>query len=567
MKCTEEVIIVLVTVAAMLSQSSTGSRQSGEVKPKNILKMSCNSSSTCPTWFICTSKNSCECGNRHHGMIACDNQKLTSKVLDCHCVTFKKSTGSTFAGKCFYNCENHHSKKKNDLVYNTLPEKPDNLLNYSICSYFHRVGILCGDCEEGYSPLVLSYSLSCVKCPDGHKNWWKFIVVAFVPLTFFYFFVVLFNINVTSSRLHGVVWFSQALSTPILVRMIMSALSQGYPRMLVATKVLIVFFSFWNLDMFRSVIPDICLNVSTLQILALEYIVALYPLLLMLTSYIFIALYDRKFTCVAVLWKPFHKLLTIFRKSWDVRTSVIDSFATFFLLSYIKVVGVTTDLLIPTDVYTLGSNRTTLRLYYSPTVIYFGSVHLPYAILSIVIFAFLVCIPTLIFFLYPFQLFQKCLSIFPLNWHFLRAFVDSFQGCYKDGTEPGTYDCRWFSALFLIGRILAFLAYAATSSILYFVYGTLILLIILIATINIQPFKKVVMHYPSSDSIFLIVVILFHVASLGRSIASVHQRYDYILMSLLILVSAFVPIVYILLLILHWFVSGRRWISSIMIKG
>ena len=32
-------------------------------------------------------------------------------------------------------------------------------------------------------------------------------MVAFVPLTLFYFFVVLFNINVTSSRLHGVVWY------------------------------------------------------------------------------------------------------------------------------------------------------------------------------------------------------------------------------------------------------------------------------------------------------------------------------------------------------------------------
>ena len=113
--------------------------------------------------------------------------------------------------------------------YYTLPKKPQLLL---ICSSFHKTGLLCGDCEEGHSPFVLSYNISCVRCPDSHKNWWKFILVAIVPLTFFYFFVVLFSISVTSSRLHEGVWFSQALSTLIMVHLVMSALSQGYPKLL-----------------------------------------------------------------------------------------------------------------------------------------------------------------------------------------------------------------------------------------------------------------------------------------------------------------------------------------------
>ena len=36
----------------------------------------------------------------------------------------------------------------------------------------------------------------------------------------------------------------------------------------------------WNLDFFRTVIPDICLNVNTPQVLALDYLVAFYPMLL-----------------------------------------------------------------------------------------------------------------------------------------------------------------------------------------------------------------------------------------------------------------------------------------------
>ena len=54
-----------------------------------------------------------------------------------------------------------------------------------------------------------------------------------------------------------------------------------------------------------------------------------------------------------VVWKPFHKVLTIFRKSWDIRTSVIDSFANFLLLSYTKILSVSIDLLVPTQIFEL----------------------------------------------------------------------------------------------------------------------------------------------------------------------------------------------------------------------
>ena len=342
------------------------------------------------------------------------------------------------------------------------------LLNTSACTSFHRTGLLCGDCEDGHSPLVLSYSFNCVECPDGHKNWWKFILVAFVPLTFFYFFVVVFNINVTSSRLHGVVWISQALSIPPYVRLVLVSLSHS--SLLEAAKVLIVFYSFWNLELFRSVLPDICLNVTTLQALALDYIVALYPFLLVLISYIIIELYDRRCVCLFTIWKPFHKCLTHFRTFWDIRTSVIDSFTAFFFLSSFKILNVSADILTPTQIHKLGSNMSTLGLYYSPSVVYFGHEHFPYAILAIVILTVLVAIPIAVFCLYPFHFFQKFLSLFPFNWHFLRAFVDSYQGCYKDGTEPGTFDCRWFSTVELLLRPVLFIMYGATHTEIFFAY-------------------------------------------------------------------------------------------------
>ena len=212
----------------------------------------------------------------------------------------------------------------------------------------------------------------------GPQNWWKFILAGFVPLTFFYLFVVIFNIDVTSSRLHGVVWFSQALSMPVFVCPFMLDSSHGSPLQ-ITTKTALVFYSFWNLDMFRSVIPDICLNVTTIQALALDCFIALYPFVLIILSFLLIELCDRQNTAVVFLWKPFYKVLFVFRKTWDIRTSVIDSFATFFLLSYVKVLSISADLLIPTTIYKLGSNEVQFGLYYSPTVQYFGdnTFHMP----------------------------------------------------------------------------------------------------------------------------------------------------------------------------------------------
>ena len=500
---------------------------------------SCSNHSMCPTWFICGSDKNCQCGNRHGGTIACDNKRLIAGVLDGNCVTYDETSQSTFIGSCFYNCVNLKNHK--DFIYNHLPVKPELLINKSACTRFHRAGLLCGNCEEGYSPFVLSYNLSCVRCPDGHKYWWNFILAGLMPLTFFYLFIVVFKINVTSSRLSGVVWFSQTVSIPAFARLTLSSYSRNH-TLLYMVKALLAFYSIWNLELLRSVIPSICLNVTTLEALALEYIVALYPLFLLLLSYGIIELYDKNLPCLVIVWRPFHKVLIMFRKTWNIRTSVIDSFATFFLLSYVKVLNVTADILVPTKIYKLGSNRSTFGLYYSPTIEYFGEEHLPYAIIAIFILVLLVITPTVILILYPFQCFQTVLSYISINWHFLHAIVDSFQDYYKDGTEPGTFDCCWFAVFLLLIRLLLFLIFGLTLSVMFFVYFLIIFIIFLIAMINIQPCKKAAVRSPSTDPIFIILLSFCNIIYLARQITDIEKHYFFMVVSILGFSSALIPI-------------------------
>ena len=517
-----------------------------------IDKHYCRNNSDCPTWFICDSNSECSCGSGHSDAVACDNRQLISAVIDCYCVTYDNKSQSTFAGLCFYNCVNGNLLKKNGLATTPLPKRPEALLNSSICNFFNRAGLLCGECKDG-SPFVLSYNLSCVKCPDGHKNWWKFILAGFVPLTFFYFFVVFFNINVTTSRLHGVVWFSQTVSIPALVRLILLAVNNEYPQFHTIAKVFPVFYSFWNFDFFRSIIPDICLNITTLQALALDYLVALYPFVLIIVSYFAIELYDKKIPCIVTIWRPFRTVFTSFRKSFDVRTSIIDSFATFFFLSYVKVMSVTNDLLARTQIYQLGSNQSTFGLYYSPTIYYFGDEHFPYAILALTILTVFVCVPTLVLVLYPFRFFQTFLSYCPLNWHFLHAFVDSFQGCYKDGTELGTSDCRWFAVFTLLIQPLQFLIYALTLSMMFFVYAVILLTVYLIVLVNIQPYKKTAIRYPSTDQVFFILLTFFYILILARGVTS--NSYYFTVMGVLMTSVGFLQFLYIAYIVCVWSLS------------
>ena len=522
----------------------------------------CSNDSTCPTWFTCNAEKQCHCDSRHPTAILCNNEAQVSAILNCNCITYDSESKSTYVGACFYNCRVNIPLPDFDLFVQKLPKNPEILINNSECKSFHRTGLLCGDCEEGYSPLVLSYNLSCVECPNGHKNWWKFILAGFVPLTAFYFFILVLNINVTSSHLRGVVWYSQFMSAPMFIRIVLLIARKEDMKHLALAKVILAFYSFWNLDLFRSILPNICLNVTTLQALALEYLIALYPFVLILISYFLIILHDRQaFFIVTILWKPFNKVLTKFRKSWDVRTSVIDSFATFFLLSYMKILSVTADVLIPTQIFQHSSDKSNLGVYYSPSVTYFGDKHLPYAIPAIILVTLFVAIPTVIFILYPCQFFQKFLSLFPINWHFLHAFVDSFQGCYKDGTEPETFDCRWFSVPMLLVWPLLIIVYSLTLSTMFFTYSLMVIVILLIAMINIQPLKTIGTQYPLVDLIFISLLCLFGITIMGRGVFIQYSASHAILL-LAELTASIIPLVYMSFLIGSWLFSKIKHTCS-----
>ena len=328
-----------------------------------------------------------------YGIVKCWKQNTLS-VLNGYCLTMDEKTEILEAGQCLYNYNTY-----NDLgLYNDLPRSKSEMKDYmcNMHAELHRTGTLCGMCQDGYYPLAYSFDMTCVQCPNGKSNWWKFLLAAFLPLTIFCIIILFFKINVVSSRFQGFLFYSQILSVPAMMRVLIFMANYDNKSIRKAAHITVqslgALYGIWNLDFFRSVKFGICLGTDTLQTLALDFIVGVYPLLLLVVYYFLMELYNYR--PLVIFWKPFRRLFGLFRENWDLRTSMIDAFATTLLLTNMKLQSVSFDLLTPVKVYHLydtGNWTYSYRLFYDATVPYFGLRHLPYAITAVLVFVSYQC--------------------------------------------------------------------------------------------------------------------------------------------------------------------------------
>ena len=188
-------------------------------------------------------------------------------------------------------------------------------------------------------------------------------------------------------------------------------------------------------------------------------------------------------------------------------------------------------------------------------------------ILAITTSTVFVIIPVTVLALNPFAFFQKFLNCIPVHWHILHTFMDSFQGVYKDGTEPGTRDCRWFTAVFFLVQVIGFVVYAFAHNIVFFYLAAIILLLLVSLIVNVQPFKAPVAHYSKINATFFSLLIFIYIVVCGWDVAGIKVRYFLQVFHVLLIFAVIIPLLYTLLMILHWIYShsglGSRLASRI----
>ena len=405
----------------------------------------------CPTWYSPSEHNprECVCDNVLEPMVKChrNHQVLVRNIF---CMSYNETSQQPLVGNCpFVNIEN----KTRDTYF--LQSENVSELNEQLCGWANREGFMCTKCKEGLGISVMTYDKKCVKCIGKLKGWILYLFLATVPTTLFFFLVIGCRIKTTTEHFNWIIGLSRMFIFYI----------DKYPNSLLSTSSNYYFFSLiavtvsgvWSLDFFRYVIPPFCITetLSNVEVTAMEYIVAVYPLVLIITTYICIELHDRGCKVLVIIWTPFRWCAR--RASWniDLRTSIVEAFASFLLLTCAKFIFVSYNLLGFTPLLDMSGQKVGPYVTkFDATVPYLSNEHLPYFILSIAVLSIFVMFPILVLCLYPTMTFQRVLgSIKWVQWHPLHAFADAYNGCYKNGTE-GTRDCRCFGGLYLLLHLL-----------------------------------------------------------------------------------------------------------------
>ena len=552
-------VLLLLYLAIGCSASETNLKENVDtfIEKTNVLiqRLTCeNNSFVCPPWAFCdATTRTCQCGKIPGDPFRCDFL-LRPYILGCFCATVVGNM--TEVGQCNYNCARHGKRSDVDSVYQQLPSNRSSWNDF-MCKEFGRSGTLCGQCdnERNYYPHAYSFDLSCTQCDGSMFNLWKYIALAYLPLTVFYLLVFFLKLDINSSQFQGFIMFSQFVSAPPSARNFLLT-TRKLPICFEIVKLFLAFYGVWSLDFFRAYENNICFRISSLNISLLDLGVAVYPLILMLVTYLLVQLYDFNYKPVVLLRKPLWSCLKKLYKDFSVERSLINSFATFLFLANIKFFNVGLDILTPVKVYqfnTPNKINTTLRLYYDSTVEYFGSEHMLYGIAALVFMVFII-FPVLLVFFYPLSIFQKCLSLFPLRWQLsLHIFFDSFQGCYKDGTEPGTRDCRWFAIVSYFIRIILLVVYAFTLDAVFFPLAAIMITLLALVTITADPFKPHLQHLSTTIVVFILLIDVALVSAVGSIIAkeSSNTNSSYIFYMFAAVVSL-LPIFYVTYIAWLW---------------
>ena len=443
------------------------------------------------------------------------NNYCEAKILRCYCLTPTNTTvvipsNVRYAvGHCLEGCFITNEYEEFHSV--SLKES----WNDALCTQFNRVGTLCGKCKSGYGPPAYSFSLRCVQCQN--VTLWKqvlfYVAIAYGPLTIFLVIIVVFTISVNSAPLHGWIFVCQIATSSLYMRILthmgeMKHIDQ-YSYRIAGT-----FFGIWNLDFFRSVYKPFCIHPSltTLQVISLDYIVGVYPLVVIAVTYVFVDLYSRNYRPLVIMWRPFHYCCTRFRHQLNIKTSLIDAFGTFFSLSYIKMLSTIVDLMAPTKVWN-DNHQISYHSYTDGTQPYFGSGHAPLVIVSVGVLVVFNLLPLVLLLIYSFPKTQFCINWFPRSLqNAMYPFMDNILSCYKDGTN-GTRNCRYFAVVYHISRMLIWSSFMWTESVFSYSVAAVIIIICVLLVTLIRPYKSAA--YNSLDTFFLLIVALVLIGNMA----------------------------------------------------
>ena len=240
------------------------------------------------------------------------------------------------------------------------------------------------------------------------------------------------HINITNGNLNAYILYSQIMTLQFLGY----GLAAWPPTSFSFIPLMV--YSIWNLNFFTLFPEPFCIfGIRTaVGVILLQYVTAACPLLFIIVSYTWIQCYNNGYRLVVYTTRPVHRLLAHLWRKLKIKPSLIDTYAGLLLLAYMRFLAVSVKLLqiILTD-----------RLAPSPS---FPAALVIIPILCLLVFAIL---PMAVLLLYPFKIFQRCLTCCRLDRPGLHALVDAYQGCFKNSATDGC-ERMYFGGFYLLFR-------------------------------------------------------------------------------------------------------------------
>ena len=412
----------------------------------------------CPLWHVPGHNVHCECGDSRNGIVSCIGNFLYIKHGNC--MTWNNSTKQAELQSCLFSQWNFNDEICERYAVPDTYRIPANIsvsdLNYAMCKGYNRRGPQCRQCADEYGPTLFTDSTLCADCSKRQHLWILNLLFQLTMITLMYLIFIPLQISATSTPYNVATTYIQLVVFGLNFRVtLQSRIVCTFGKTF--TKVLLTIAGIFNLDYFHLMLPPLCVSESTkaIQILLFDYIVAIYPLMLTAVILLCLELYDKNYRVIVFLSSPFIRLYSMLAcNDWDPKRRILNTSATFFLLSYSKLLFVSIGLLLPIQSYNsqgVAVPDSTVLLY-DPTIMFFHSEHIPYALLAFFTLVIVLLHPVFLM-LYPMRSFRRCLHFIGLRrWDIVCQIMDIFQGWYKDGTRD-TRDFRPLSALCLILRL------------------------------------------------------------------------------------------------------------------
>ena len=463
-----------------------------EAEKSRLLSQTGSQYDECTPGFIYNKDlDACECYPSNSVLCSGDEASLRFG----RCLTYEEGEGY-FLTLCISFLA--HSRNVTDRVYITLP-KNNTELNEYMCGPMNRKGIACRDCIDGFSPAITSFGYQCSNCTGVWYGVPLFLLLEFVPISIFYIIILVSGISVTTSPMSSFVLFSQLAAHLFTVFITLTAVIENEQGSIAFFLIRLAtsLYGVWNLDFFRYVFPAFCISPSLrlFHIFILYYISAFYPLGLIAITWFCIQLHSRNVKPITWLWKRLRRSHCCVCTRRESKNTIIDVFATFFLLSFTKLAYTSLYFVLFVYIDKNGENFMTAAAV-DPSFGYFSAIHAPLAIFAFISLFGLILLPVAILTLYPIRAFRSLLQKCKISGHSraaLNLFVEKFYSCYKDGLHGGK-DMRSFVFLPFFLRLSIFFGIIFQGEISFWFFHFLLFGSSSLLIAVIQPYKKLYMN-------------------------------------------------------------------------